>query len=489
MSRRHLLFYIPLSVVCVASFQAYVDEADLPFHGDESIWLANARALELVLDGEFDHLYWRSYDGWTQPHAGHYVYGIVLRAAGFSYEEFPKRYHSNEDLEWNRQRGRVPTEAVLLAGRRFSALCGAAACVVLCGILQRGFGWTAGLVAACWLAFNPLMRSTCQRAMVDGQVTLALVVGIALLLALYRAWGRDRGWVVALVSVGVGLFFGFAASLKLNAGILCAIAITALPCFAVHVYLQTRRTRSAKCRRTCSEPVETTQPRPGRNRNLAQRQAKPDPGDPAPNSEIAPVSRLLGAAGSVLIVCTFALPVFYALNPHIWQTGLLDGARTMIELRDADIAAQQANHPESALHAVSQRVRAAADILFVRRATLRSHPIQSLKHAAGVGAQRQGLWYVEGPLFLLGTICLIARIVNRARCDRIVDSACILAIWLVLYSIFVFLFMPLSWARYYQKFLPLQAILFGIGSMALVELVKCLGQTAGLGRSTSRIRR
>lgn len=436
---KSFLVYIPLTALCIASFQLSLSvefppsKSNPPFHGDESTWLANTRAFWRVVQGDFDSRYWSSYDGWTQPHAGHYVYALVLRAAGITPDMLHKRCVHGKSTQWNFLHGRIPSKKVLLTGRRFSALCGALACILLCEIGRRVFGWLVGLVAACWLALNPLMRYVCQRAMIDGQVSLALVAGILLMLVLFGAWQRRAWWSVLLISVGVGAFFGLTAGLKINGGVLCAIAIASLPFYGLGLYLQSHR---------------------------GERPVRP------------PLKGMLTAVSSVAIVCSAAMGTFYGLNPQMWPVGIYEGAKITIDLRQSDVAGQQVRHSYARLTSSAQRIGAAADMYFVQWPTLRWSPIGDFQSAHRAGAKRHGLWPIEGFLFLTGLVGLAGALLGRARREHRIDGACIIALWLGVYSAFVFLMVPLLWPRYYQKYLPLQALLVGIGVWTLIELLR-----------------
>jgi len=435
------LLYVLLTVVCIASFQFRVYDQGPSFHGDESTVLANARAFWLLVNGDIYNEYWQRYESWALPHAGHYVYAIVLRAAGFGASDLNLRYIFERDRDWNVAHGRIPSEKMLLTARRFSAVCGALGCVLLCELGRRAFGWPTGLVAALWLAFNPLMRFSCQRAMLDGQLVLALVGGALLMLVLFRAWQHRSALMVLLLSVGVGLFFGFAASLKYSAWILCAMALAGLPCLALHVLLQKR------------------------DGKLSARSA---------------VRKAMMAVVSAGIVVEAAMGTFYILNPQLWPPGVIRGAQMMMDIRIELVSKQQEGHRDYALTSFRQRVGTGARMLFAKWCTFRRHPIQGFLDPEAAGRGRYGLWYIEGPLFVLGLAVLLMRLVRRARCEHGVDPACIIAFWLCFYSIFVFLALPLGWSRYYQKYLPLQALLVAIGLVFLIDVIGRL--TAGRRR-------
>ncbi len=431
MSRKTYLVYIPLGLVCIAWFQYRVLDRGPTFGGDESMWLATSCAFWYYVDGDFDNEFWQSYEGWGSPHAGRYAYAIVLRLAGFPPAKLHKMYSWRHDLAWNKQHGRVPAPEVLLAGRRFSALCGALTCLALCEIGRRMFGWVAGLTACGWLAFNPLMRYCSQRAMMDGPILLAIVAGILLLMILYRAWQIRSVGVVLWLSLFVGVFFGVAASLKINGGILCLLAVAALPFFGIHLYRRRRR----------NEPASDDSP---------------------------PILRRLATAGlSVVVACNLALATFYALNPQLWPGGLTNGVIKMVEFRCNDVARQQAKYASTALTTVSQRVPVAFRRLFVKWPTLR----KSFRRSSG-RPTNTGLWYVEGALFCLGFACLTGRLIRRFRSDHVVDEAFIVMLWILLYSYLVFFAMPLTWHRYYQKYVPIQALLCGISISVVIDIIR-----------------
>jgi len=432
------LLYVLLTVICIASFQFRVYDQGPSFHGDESTVLANARAFWLLVNGDIYNEYWQRYESWALPHAGHYVYAIVLRAAGFGPSDLNLRYIFERDRDWNVAHGRIPSKKMLLTARRFSALCGALACVLLCEIGRRTFGWPTGLVAAPWLAFNPLMRFSCQRAMLDGQLVLALVGGALLMLVFFRAWQHRSALMVLLLSVGVGLFFGFAASLKYSAGILCVMSLAGLGCLAVHVLLQKRHGL------------------------LSMRSA---------------VKKLMVAVVSVVVVIEMAIGTFYVLNPQIWQSGIVRGSQIMLELRTKLVSAQQQWHRDHALTSIPQRVTMGNKMLFVKWPTLRKDMALSLLSPEIAGRKSHGLWYIEGTLFGLGLVVLLMRLVRRVQREHCIDPTCVIALWLCFYSIFVFLAMPLRWPRYYHKYLPLQALLVAIGLAFLIEVTVRL--TAG----------
>lgn len=450
---RVLAAYAFISIVCVVVFEYRAVEGGPPFHGDEATWLANARALQIVLQHGSDHNYWRTFDAWAQPHAGHYVYALVLAAAGIGPQELNRRYQFGADYETNRRLGNVPSPKILRSARLFSALCGAMSCVLLCEIGRRTFGWGVGLIATGWLALNPLMRHVTQRAMIDGQLTLALVAGVLVLMILYRSWLRRSTAAILILAVPAGILFGIAASLKFNGGILCVMAVAASLCFGLHCLLQ----RKARDGEDADSHPSTA---------VMEYQAQ----DPPQTQAIPRAARrdVLGrrvflAIISVVVIGGLALATFYAMNPEMWSVGLKKGIEKMVELRHTDIRLQQRHNATATLTTIPDRLVAAGDALFVRWPTLRTAPIRDFLAASSAGRQRRGLWYVSAPLFALGVIGLIVRMVADIR-RRQVGETCILALWLVSYGSFLAFFLPLAWPRYYQKFSPVQALFFAIGA-------------------------
>ena len=176
------------------------------------------------------------------------------------------------------------------------------------------------------------------------------------------------------------------------------------------------------------------------------------------------MKRICFATGSVAVVSVMALATFYALNPQVWPKGITDGTKRMIARRNIEVTRQQENNPQSALTSVSKRVTAWAHACFVRFPTLRG-PVRASD------GRRSGLWFIEAPLFLLGVGWLIGRVVARARRRGVIDPACVLGVWMLLHSAVFLLMLPLARPRYYQKYLPLQALLVGIGVMALSRIV------------------
>src|SRR5688572_29301705 len=125
----------------------------VPFHGDESEWIANGRYFTFVfLDRDVSSQVWRpSWLNRDQPPLGRYIIGGVVWASGTDPDKVNRTYAWERDYETNLREGRVPHPSILMPVRRTMAIVGAISIVLLfvAGRIVGGtvVGAVAGLVA------------------------------------------------------------------------------------------------------------------------------------------------------------------------------------------------------------------------------------------------------------------------------------------------------------------------------------------------------
>jgi len=223
-----------LLVLLLAPCYARGLASDAIGYGDETYWTAHGwKAAQLLLvRRDLDHPFW-SYGRdarvlaktelpfFLMPPTRVPKLGLLLIGASVllldAPEPRPRPYDYFRSVAWNREHGRVPPLATLLAARLPSAILGVVGAVfmysLLRGLLPSGWAFAGALL----FALNPLVYWFSRLAMTD---VIANSFAIGAILFAIRACEREGRWAPMLLA---GLLACAAVSSKLNAGILAPI--------------------------------------------------------------------------------------------------------------------------------------------------------------------------------------------------------------------------------------------------------------------------
>ena len=386
---RALMFKSSLELAVVAMLLAVVYGAridSVPFHPDESQWIAMSFQFEEFLSCRFASPLWdRAYATILQPPAVCYVIGVGRRMGGYGVADLNKSWQWTQKVETNVRNGAMPSPGLLWWSRLPMSLLAVFAVAIGFVLLRESAGRLAGWIWVVLSAVGPYFLRCFRRAM--GEACLAagvMVVAFACCRAL-RANDRDgRDWNVrALLWLTVaGIGAGFAGASKLNG--ICALAAG----LAVAAGMAFRLRRSI-----------------GR--------------------------RLLFLAVAVVAVALPATITFVGLNPHLWPDPV---GRTLSWFGDqvAVMGDQVRAFPGSNLDSAAKRLRGIPQRVFPDAAAVGGKAAvipNALLFAAGVW------WMVNG---------------WRRRRDGEPRAYGLAAIVLVaLATVPPALLTPLDWERYY----------------------------------------
>lgn len=231
-SARFMRGRIPLAgavvfVVACSSFLWKIDRE--PHFIDESAYISQTYFFTLLSEGKINDPAWIEYPAVDLPPLPKYLIGLFLAQAG---ERIPGR---DAARAWYLDQSiRCENDAMLRIARYPSVLLGGIGCAAIFAIGRIVWGRTsAGLLAAFFLAINPLYRLHARRAMADVPAETMILCSIAIAAWAWRAAiqassGSPNGspntpasslgkrliaWVVA------GVFAGSAVLAKLNGGL------------------------------------------------------------------------------------------------------------------------------------------------------------------------------------------------------------------------------------------------------------------------------
>lgn len=199
---------------------------DVPFHPDESQWIATSHYLEKFVNGKFESPGWQAYP-WvqTQPPLVRYAIGIGRLAGGYRADELNAPWLFQQDRETNVAEGRMP-EPGLLWWSRLPMAVTAVICRLLLIFMARIIGGRLAGWALLLLFILPHYYPVqLRRAM--GEALLLLFILLAVLAGYGaahswqrlpqmetvqgRMWLRPLAWLLLLA-----LFAGLGGAVKLN---------------------------------------------------------------------------------------------------------------------------------------------------------------------------------------------------------------------------------------------------------------------------------
>ena len=230
---RDRLFRVLLVLVLAPCYARGLASDAIGF-GDETYWTAHGwKAAQLVLvRRDFDHPFWRygrdarvlaktELPFFLMPPTRVPKLGLFLIGTSVwlfdAPEPRPRSYEYSRSRAWNREHGRLPPLATLMAARLPAAILGIVGAVFLYSLL-RGLlppGWA--FAGALLFALNPLVHWFSRLAMTD---VIANSFAIGAILFAIRACEREGRWAPMLLAGGLACA---AVSSKLNAGILAPV--------------------------------------------------------------------------------------------------------------------------------------------------------------------------------------------------------------------------------------------------------------------------
>ena len=247
---------VELLAVGLVSFlvllQGFDDLKRVPFHEDESQWIATSCYLEALIDPNFRSPEWlrqsvifadsslppwvqrslmgeqSSDDPWrptywvlTQPPMARYLLGIGRIVGGYSAAQLNVPFHSGRPLEFNRQIGAVPDAGLLRWARLSVVVQSTLSLILLFYLLRRCHSALAGYLCMMSVLSSPFLMLSIRRSMGEGAVLLFSCAGMVAGLRLLDRWksggvplGRQLPSLLWMMFLGVCA--GCAGASKLN---------------------------------------------------------------------------------------------------------------------------------------------------------------------------------------------------------------------------------------------------------------------------------
>lgn len=191
----------------------------VPFHGDESEWIAAGRYFRFVfLDHDLTSQVWRpSWLNRDQPPLGRYIIGGIVWASGTDPDKVNRTYAWERDYATNLREGRVPDPSILMPVRRTMAVVGALSIVLLFVAGRLVSGTVGGAVAGLVATMSPLLQSYFVQARTEALLAFFSTLALVVLLAFARRY-QQQG-TVPLTGWAVGPILGLALATKLTAAV------------------------------------------------------------------------------------------------------------------------------------------------------------------------------------------------------------------------------------------------------------------------------
>ena len=391
------------------------DLLEVPFHPDESQWIASSSVFEAFVRGDRSAPVWEeSHWTLTQPPGARYIIALGWKNGGYTAARLNPPWSFGRDEAANIAAGAMPTPELLWWSRLPMALLGAASCLLTFRLLAETVTRTAAYLGLMLVALNPMMVSALRRAMAESPLLFALLVVTYLGTRMLRrtcpsaapaAMGGGTGlsrmfWLLILM----GVFTGLAGSMKLN-------GLTALAGALVTWLL------------ACAAPTLR------------------------PSSE-PPVA--IWAAGCALLIGCVVL-TFVALNPFL-DPDPLRRTLKLIRYRAAEIETQQRVDPAWVIDSPGERARVTYTYLF--RST-------ALIHFVGSGVLQARFW-------LAGIAAIVRRSQQRLRREGSIDGSLVLLIMGATCA-GPMLLTPLNWDRYFLLPSWFSALLVAVGMAGLLD--------------------
>ena len=247
--------------------QGFDDLTRVPFHEDESQWIATSCYLEAMIDPHFQSPEWlrqsmlfddstlpswvrESLSGtwspdnpwrpiyWvlTQPPMARYLIGVGRLLGGYTSSELNVPFYSGHPLQINHQVGAVPSAGLLRWARLSVLVQSTLSMMLLFHLVRRCHSGLAAYIFLTIALTSPLMLSSMRRSMGEGAVLLFACAGMVAGLRLLDRWKSGstqlrNQWSSFFWMVVLGVCAGCAGASKLNGlllsflGVLLGIAI------------------------------------------------------------------------------------------------------------------------------------------------------------------------------------------------------------------------------------------------------------------------
>jgi len=227
-----------------------------PFYPDENLWLLESKYYKsLVIDeqpysdfaGDPNDDKWILMSLWDQPCAAKRIFIAVsdvfhkdMRSIELTRWDFAKSDEYNSGLNT------VPPKGVLRFYRYISGVFGILSCILVFLIGMKASNVYGGAFAAIFMAYNPLMVTSCSRAMAEG-VLIFFITLCVYLAGVFLKYLSDKRYAMVLILSGIiGIASGLAVGTKFNGAIGFAVFAGLCACLLAVRFGGTLKDRPAR---------------------------------------------------------------------------------------------------------------------------------------------------------------------------------------------------------------------------------------------------
>ncbi len=152
----------------------------IPFHPDESQWIATSGAFEAYVSGDFASPTWNE-ALWTltQPPGTRYIIALGRLAGGYHADQLNVPWSFGRDEPTNIAAGAMPSPGLLWWSRLPMALVSVVSLLLLFRLVSVTAGRIAGYMCLLLVTSNPFMLMTLRRAMAEAPLLLCLMLTAA----------------------------------------------------------------------------------------------------------------------------------------------------------------------------------------------------------------------------------------------------------------------------------------------------------------------
>jgi len=357
----------------------------VPFHPDESQWIATSDVFEKYVSGQFSSPVWnQSYWTLTQPPMTRFVIGIGRRLGGFTPQELNPHWQFELDEETNIANGAMPSESLLWWSRFPMVTVSIFSILIGWALVNKSFGRFAGVIWISLCVINSYFLTTLRRAMGEAPLLFWVVLSVyASYQILQQANTDERSLIKPTIWIGIfGIIAGLAGTAKLNGlSVLAAGAV-----IVVIVAIQQKQTLYKKL-------------------------------------------VFIGCAGMTMLL--LAGCSFVGSNPFLWRNPI-GRTQQMLDHRLAEMEKQQTQFVEYQIDSASKRMRVVPKEIFQTNAAL----------------NRKGMLPFNIALFVIGLFRAVL-IIYKGLMRKLPDSAMLAILLVGFSVSLPTLFTPLNWGRYY----------------------------------------
>jgi len=230
-------FWAELFAITLITGALFVSNLNsVPFHGDESTWIAFSDHYEDYLKGDFSQTSWPM-DYWaaTMPTMPFYFIGVGRQLGGYGVSDLNSNWNWGESPEVNKAKGQMPSPGLLWWSRLPMAVLGILGTPILFLFTAKLGGRLAGYIVVILHITNSYILTTLSRAMSESSLVFWTLIALVSCAFSVREWQKaDRveptsaktHWRALVGLVVVGIAAGLAGESKLNGLTFVAVGVS-----------------------------------------------------------------------------------------------------------------------------------------------------------------------------------------------------------------------------------------------------------------------